>query len=290
MKKMHTILITGANGQVGFELRQLTATYHWFNFILADRETLDITNQSELASFFNQYKIDTVINCAAYTAVDKAESEPQAAFAINSNAVLNLTEQCKRQSSNLIHISTDFVFDGTSNVPYEESATTNPLSVYGKSKLEGEIAALSYPHSLVIRTSWVYSEHGKNFVKTMLRLSKEKNELRVVNDQLGSPTYAADLADAVLRIITSSPKISQPEIFHYCNKGVITWYDFAKAILAYSHCNTPIIPIETTDYPTPAQRPKYSALNTNKIAARYSLSIPEWSNSLKNCLSRIHLK
>lgn len=287
MRKLRTILVTGANGQLGFELNRVSAAYPWFNFIFADRDTLNIADPNEVFSFFNQYKLDVVINCAAYTAVDKAESEPDIAYAVNSRGVAHLVEQCKRQASDFIHISTDFVFDGLTDVPYLETAATNPLSVYGKSKLEGENAALSYTRTYVIRTSWVYSEHGKNFVKTMLRLSKEKNELRVVNDQFGSPTYAADLADAILRIVTATPRITQPEIFHYSNRGIITWYEFAKTILSLSNIQIPVIPITTAEYPTPAKRPGFSVLDTTKITNRFALTIPDWKSSLKTCIARL---
>jgi dTDP-4-dehydrorhamnose reductase len=221
--------------------------------------------------------------------VDKAETEQKVAYEINAYGVKLLAEWCATQEANLFHISTDFVFDGEATIPYTEESSTNPLSVYGKSKLEGETAALAYKKSYVIRTSWVYSSHGKNFVKTMLRLASEKPEIRVVNDQWGCPTYAADLADVLLNMATLTISIKQSEIFHYCNNGAITWYDFAKKIIQLSNISTPVIPISTIEYPTPASRPKYSVLDTNKIKNRFNLTIPSWQNSLSRCLHKIPL-
>lgn len=288
MRKLQNILVTGANGQLGFEIAKLSDTYPWLNLIFTDRSTLDITNKKSIASIFNRYRFNTVINCAAYTAVDKAETDTEMAYAINGKAVSMLASFCEIQEANLFHISTDFVFDGTTNEPYKEDAATNPLSVYGLSKLEGEKAALSYQRAYVFRTSWVYSTHGKNFVKTMLRLASEKPELRVVNDQFGSPTYAHDLAEALLKIATQTIHINEPSIYHYCNQGAITWFDFAKKILELKHSKTPIIPIGTSAFPTPARRPSYSVLNTDKIKQHFNLIIPNWQSSLAQCLKNLN--
>ncbi len=287
MRKLQTILVTGANGQLGFEISILEHHYPWLNFVFADRQMLDITDRNSIASLFNKYKFTTVINCAAYTAVDKAESEPEIAFNINAKAVELLAEYCAVQKANLFHISTDFVFDGTASEPYSELSLTNPLSVYGRSKLEGEKAALSYERSYVFRTSWVYSSHGKNFVKTMLRLASEKPELRVVNDQRGCPTYAADLADALLKIATTTITVQQSALFHYCNQGAITWFDFAQKILQFKKIKKPVTPILTSEFPTPAVRPKYSVLDTTQIRSRFNLTIPQWQDSLLRCLNKI---
>lgn len=280
------ILVTGANGQLGKELQQLAPGFPQFEFIFLAKEDLPIHHFEMVRHYFSVYHPAYLINCAAYTAVDRAESEKDRAFQINAEAVGVLAAVCKQHSTRMIHISTDYVFDGTATGPYTEDAPTNPQSVYGASKLEGEKQALQFnPDSVIIRTSWVYSEYGKNFVRTMLKLMQEKKEISVVNDQLGSPTYAADLAEAVLQIIRSGKW--EPGIYHYCNKGVISWYDFAVTIKEVTASTCKISPIPTTAYPTAAKRPAYSVLDTQRIRDTYSMEMKDWVLSLKTCLDRL---
>jgi dTDP-4-dehydrorhamnose reductase len=228
---------------------------------------------------------DYVVNCAAYTAVDKAESEQVLCYKINAEAVVNLSAACKLTGSKLVHISTDYVFSGDGTRPYREDDITGPLSVYGKSKLQGEQALKGNHDSIIIRTSWLYSQYGNNFVKTMLRLGREREELRVVNDQSGSPTYAPDLADAILQIIeVSSGDSFRNGTYHYCNTGTTTWYAFAKNIIEKAALKCRVIPIETKDYPTAAPRPAYSVLDTEKIRKTFGITIPDWEESLDKCI------
>jgi dTDP-4-dehydrorhamnose reductase len=257
------------------------------------RDQLDLTNTESIEAYFSNHKYDAIINCAAYTAVDKAESEPGLADQINHQAVSTLAEIAKQQGVMLIHISTDYVFNGQSYKPYQENDATDPQGVYGKTKLNGEQAFLNInPNGCIIRTSWVYSEHGNNFVKTMLRLGKERGELGVIFDQVGTPTYARDLAIAILAIIEKSgnseilqSKQSEDKVFHFSNEGVCSWYDFAKTIFEYSDIDCQVSPIETKDYPTPASRPHYSVMNKHTIKYTFDMSIPYWKDSLKKCLS-----
>lgn len=280
------ILVTGANGQLGKELKQLSSTFPQFEFQFLSREDLPIHHFELVRNFFNAYHPNYLINCAAYTAVDRAESEKELAFQVNGEAVGVLAAVCKEKSCRFIHISTDYVFDGTATVPYKEDHPVNPQSVYGASKLEGEQQAFRFnPDSIVIRTSWVYSEFGKNFVKTMLKLMQEREELNVVSDQVGSPTYAADLAAAILHIISSGKW--KGGIYHYSNEGVISWYDFAVAIKELSGFTCVVNPIPTLQYPTPAKRPAYSVLDKSKIMATFDLPIPDWKKSLATCLERL---
>ena len=281
---MTNILITGSNGQVGSELRELSGNYD-YNFFFTDRESLDITNPKVVSEFIDLNKINTIVNSAAYTAVDKAEEDEKTADLVNHIAVKNLAQIAKDKSIKLVHISTDYVFDGTNHTPYKESDTTNPNGVYGKTKLDGENAVLNINplNSVIIRTSWVYSSFGANFVKTMLRLGKDRDELGVIFDQVGTPTYARDLARAILDIL---PKVSnnKPEIYNYSNEGVLSWYDFSKEIMKMAKIECKINPIETKDYPTPCARPHYSLLNKSKIKKDFNLSIPYWKDSLDECL------
>ncbi len=280
------ILVTGANGQLGKELKQLSSSFPQFEFHFLSREDLPIHHFELVRNFFNAYHPAYLINCAAYTAVDRAESETELAFQVNGEAVGVLAAVCKEKNCKLIHISTDYVFDGTAATPYKEDHPTNPKSVYGASKLDGEQQAFRFnPDTIVIRTSWVYSEFGKNFVKTMLKLMPEKEELNVVSDQVGSPTYAADLAAAILHIISSGKW--QAGIYHYSNEGVISWYDFAVAIkeLAGNNCKVNAIP--TSAYPTPAKRPAYSVLDKSKIITTFNLQVPGWKKSLETCLKNL---
>jgi dTDP-4-dehydrorhamnose reductase len=280
----NNILITGANGQLGSELKELAPKYEQYQFLFTDVEMLDICDHQAVAAFIELNKITTIINCAAYTAVDKAEEQAELANKINHLAVANFAKIAKEKNIQLVHISTDYVFDGTNHKPYTESDTPNPQSVYGQTKLDGELAMkqINPQNSVIIRTSWVYSKFGNNFVKTMLRLGNERTQLSVVADQIGTPTHAADLAKAILTIL---PKIKNEavEIFHYSNEGVCSWYDFAKAIFEISEIDLKVTPIESKEYPTPAERPFYSVLNKSKIKEVYGLNISFWKDSLKSC-------
>ena len=286
MNSLTTILVTGANGQLGKELQAAAVAYPHFNFLFTSKEELAIENVAAIKNYFDSHKIDFCINCAAYTAVDRAESEKETAFLVNATAVGNLATVCKVFNVSFIHISTDYVFDGTETLPYKETDPTNPTSIYGQSKLKGEALALANnPSTIIIRTSWVFSSFANNFVKTMLRLMKEKESINVVNDQFGCPTYAADLAKAILQIINnySSSKINQ-QVFNYCNEGIISWYDFAITIKELTQSKCIINPIPTSQYPTPAKRPQYSVLDTDAITNTFSLQIPYWKDSLQKCL------
>ncbi|WP_297815189.1 dTDP-4-dehydrorhamnose reductase [uncultured Polaribacter sp.] len=275
------ILVTGGNGQLGSELKELELKFPQYHFMFTNVEMLDICNHQAVAAFIEVNQITTIINCAAYTAVDKAEEQAELADKINHLAVANFAELSKMFNIKLIHISTDYVFDGMNYKPYTETVTPNPQSVYGKTKLDGELAMqkINPENSIIIRTSWVYSKFGNNFVKTMLRLGKEHKKLSVVADQIGTPTNAADLAKAILIIL---PKINNKtvDLFHYSNEGICSWYDFAKAIFEIGGLTLSVSPIETKDYPTPAKRPCYSVLNKRKIKEVYHIDIPYWKDSL----------
>jgi dTDP-4-dehydrorhamnose reductase len=280
------ILVTGANGQLGKELQDLAPVWPQFEFTFLSREDLPIHHFELVRHFFEVLRPDWLINCAAYTAVDRAETEKDLAFQVNGEAVGVLAAVCRERGAHFLHISTDYVFDGTAHHPYRPTDPTNPQSVYGASKLEGEKEALQLNHqSLIIRTSWVYSSHGKNFVRTMLRLFAERDEVKVVNDQTGSPTYAADLADAILQIV--SRDFFLPGIYHYANKGVITWYDLAVAIRDITGSTCRVTPIPTSDYPTPARRPAWSVLDTSQLEMAYGIQPPDWRTSLKRCLEKL---
>jgi dTDP-4-dehydrorhamnose reductase len=280
------ILATGANGQLGNELQMLAPDFPGYDFLFVTKEELNIADSDAMATYFSEHPIDYCINCAAYTAVDKAESDEANAFLINATAVATIATLCKKNNAQLIHISTDYVFDGTASQPYKETDRTNPVSVYGQSKLQGEVSALgNCPSTIIIRTAWVYSSFGNNFVKTMLRLMKEKESINVVNDQLGCPTYAADLAAAVMQIITSGRSKENPGIYHYTNAGITNWYEFAVAIKDLTGSNCMVNPITTAQYPTPAKRPAHSVLDTTKITETFGLNIPYWKNSLNKCLA-----
>jgi len=284
MKEVKNILITGSNGQLGRCLRDVIQNTQ--NFIFTDIEELDITDIDAVSNFVHENKINCIINTAAYTAVDKAESEPLIAFDINEEGVWNLAHVCMEQNVFLIHISTDYVFDGSATKPYKTDAHTNPVSVYGKSKLAGEKAILfEQIPSAIIRTSWLYSKYGHNFMNTMLRLGKEKEEIYVVDDQFGAPTNAHDLAVAILQIIHQTDKILQPAIFHYANEGITTWYGFAKEIMKIAQLPCLVHPITTAEYPTPAARPAYSVFDLFKIKNQFDIQIPNWVESLRRELS-----
>lgn len=285
---MPKILVTGENGQLGSELKELSSAYPQHDFIFADRNTLDLSNLCKLEDYFDDKTFDVIINCAACTAVDKAESDEELANTINHRAVSLLAKIAKKKNISLIHISTDYVFDGKNFSPYIETDPTDPQGIYGRTKRDGENAILevSPKNSIIIRTSWVYSSFGNNFVKTMLRLGKERDSLGVIFDQVGTPTYARDLAKTILDIL---PQINNesPEIYHYSNEGVASWYDFAQVIFKLTNIACEVTPITTDQYPTPATRPHYSLLNKNKIKEHFGISIPYWKNSLKECLNQL---
>ena len=295
------VLVTGKSGQLGNSLQKLvgdSVSSHGMTagmtFTFVGRDELDLASSESITDFFKDRYFDAIINCAAYTAVDKAESEPELADQINHLAVAQLAEIAKQQTIPLIHISPDYVFNGQGFKPYVETDATDPQNVYGLTKLKGEQAIMaSGCAGAIIRTSWVYSEFGNNFVKTMLRLGKERDSLNVIYDQIGSPTYATDLAQAILKVLLApSPLMGEGEgenvkIYHYSNEGVCSWYDFAKAIFELSGVECTVNPIETKDYPTPAKRPHYSVMNKAKIKQQVNLAIPYWRDSLQACLQYV---
>ena len=280
---MKKILVTGANGQLGQCLQKISSQFEEFEFIFTDSEILDITNKEEVNDFFWQNAPDFCINAAAYTAVDLAETELEKAFLVNADGAENLAEACAENNAQFIHVSTDYVFDGENNLAYTEEDFTNPLGVYGASKLAGDELALEVnPCSVILRTSWVYSEFGKNFVKTMLNFFATKEELNIVADQFGQPTNANDLAEAIMKIIKSE-KIT-PGIFNFSNLGRISWFDFAKKIAELSEAKIKLNAIETSQYPTPAKRPRNSVLDLDKISKTYGIQLKPWEESLEDCV------
>ena len=285
------ILVTGANGQLGKEFRALERQYPQFEFLFVGHAELPIEDASAVKEFFELHLPTFCVNCAAYTAVDKAETEKEQAIRTNADAVENLAGACRNSNTLFIHISTDYVFDGTSSIPYTEESKTDPVNHYGLSKLKGEhLAIQKNPDSIIIRTSWVYSEYGNNFVKTMIRLMKERESINVVIDQVGSPTYAADLAEAIMNIIKNNienPTVAKG-VYHYSNEGSISWYEFAVAIKELIGSSCKVNPIPSNQYPTPARRPNYSLLNKSKIKSTYGLEIPHWKDSLVRCLKRMY--
>jgi len=285
------VLITGSNGQLGSEIKELATNYKKLDFIFKDLPELDICNFDALQAFIIDHNINAVINCAAYTAVDKAEEESIIATKVNYEGVLNIVNALAKVNGKLIHISTDYVFDGDHFLAYKELDPVSPIGVYGETKRLGELAVINSDiDSVVIRTSWLYSSYGNNFVKTMLRLGNEKENLRVIVDQVGTPTYARDLAKTCLEILcrNSSADISKKgNLYHYSNEGVTSWYDFAIAIMALGKVDCKVKPIETKDYPTAAKRPQYSVLNKSKIKTDFKIEIPYWGDSLKDCIDKI---
>jgi dTDP-4-dehydrorhamnose reductase len=285
-----TILVTGATGQVGQEFQVLEAAYPQYRFLFAGLFELDITNTQHVVDFFRKRKIDFCINCAAYTAVDQAEREPEEAYRVNVEGVKHLAQSCLTRDIPLIHLSTDYVYHGPGGRPFRESDPTSPQGVYARTKLEGEQIALQiHPLTTVIRTSWVYSSFGHNFVKTMLRLAGERDSVRVVDDQTGTPTFAHDLAGAIMTMLEqvdsgAVPSVLLRGIYHYSNEGTTSWCDFAKAIFELKGLPTEVVPIATNDFPTPAKRPPYSVLDKSKIKSAFHLSIPAWRDSLAACL------
>ena len=301
---MKTILITGSKGQLGQEMKQLSNKFNNIKYYFTDIDELDITNLQELRYFVKNKNIDYIVNCAAYTAVDNAEKEINSAKKINILGVKNLGIISAENNISIIHISTDYVYDGKSFRPYKENAPVNPQSVYGSTKLEGEKQLTTVPlpslfadantrrttvlsKYIIIRTSWLYSSFGNNFVKTMLSLAKERPRLKVVFDQIGTPTYAADLASTILQIIEMPLSLFKTGIYHYSNEGVCSWYDFAKEIMRQANLKCKILPVESKEFPTPAKRPNYSVLNKEKIKKTFNISIPYWSESLAVMLANL---
>ncbi|NQU28726.1 MAG: dTDP-4-dehydrorhamnose reductase [Candidatus Marinimicrobia bacterium] len=285
---MQNILIIGSNGQLGSEISDAIVKFPDLAGFFYDLPQIDITDASSVASKIKEHAIDLIINCAAYTAVDQAEADIDAAYSVNRDGPAVLGRLCKQNDLKLIHISTDYVFSGSARVPYRETDATDPIGIYGKSKLAGEqvIRKIS-PSHLIIRTAWLYSTRGNNFVKTMLRLGLENDTIRVVSDQMGSPTYARDLAWVILTIINKDVAKIKDQTYHFTNEGVCSWYDFARAIMVIKNLQCQVQPIATKDYPTLAARPQYSVLNSAKIKADWGLAIPYWRDSLTECLAKL---
>jgi len=283
---MKNILITGANGQLGNEMRVLSAEYPEYTYFFTDVAELDICNAPAVRNFVKENDIHVIVNCAAYTAVDKAEENVELCTRLNADAVGYLAEAAEENGAEFIQISTDYVFDGTAHVPYKETEPVCPNSVYGRTKLAGEQNALTLcTRAMVIRTAWLYSSFGNNFVKTMIRLGKERDSLGVIFDQIGTPTYARDLARTIYAVIGQGVV---PGIYHFSNEGVCSWYDFTKAIHRLAGITTcKVNPLHTEEYPTPAKRPHYSVLDKSKIKATYEIDIPYWIDSLQNCINQL---
>jgi dTDP-4-dehydrorhamnose reductase len=288
------VLITGSNGQLGSEIKELVSEFENLECIFKDLPELDICDIDMLTTIIIDQHINAVINCAAYTSVDQSEENPEIAEQVNVKGVLNLVNALEKVNGKLIHISTDYVFDGNHSQPYKESDSVSPIGVYGETKRAGELAVLnSSIDAIVIRTSWLYSYYGNNFVKTMLRLGNEKESINVVFDQIGTPTYAKDLAKTCLNILSNagSTNISKKgSLYHFSNEGVTSWYDFATAIMEISNIDCKVVPIETKDYPTQAIRPLYSVLDKYKIKSDFKVTIHNWRDSLAYCLRKINQK
>ena len=280
------ILITGGNGQLGNEIQLLQAQYAQHTWLNTDVNELDITDKAAIERFVEANEIDGIVNCAAYTAVDKAESDPQLARKLNADAPAFLAEAVAKRGGRMVQVSTDYVFDGTKHTPYVETDEPCPNSIYGQTKLEGEQAVSKLcPNAMIIRTAWLYSEFGNNFVKTMIRLGREREQLGVIFDQVGTPTYAHDLATAIMTAIDKGIK---PGVYHFSNEGVTSWYDFTKSIHRLAGINTcQVSPLHTAEYPTPACRPAYSVLDKTKIKDAYGIEIPHWEESLAKCIAKL---
>jgi dTDP-4-dehydrorhamnose reductase len=277
------VLVTGSNGQLGNELRLLATSHPDLEFLFTDVEYLDITSEIEVEQIFSEYRPSWVINCAAYTAVDKAESEPDKAMLINAHAAGILAKTATKLNARIVHISTDYVFDGMNHRPYKEDDTKNPQGVYAQSKAAGEEKVLKFnTNAIIVRTSWLYSTFGNNFVKTIRKIGKERGQLKVVADQVGSPTWASDLGGAILTLIKQN---ADAGIYHYANEGVCSWYDFAKAIVELSGIQCKVDPTDTTGYPLPSPRPFFSVLDKSKFTISTRQSIPYWRDSLKKCIA-----
>jgi len=281
---MNTILITGSHGQLGNEMQQAAKRFPAFQYIYTDVEELDICDKNALNAFVKDNNVNIIVNCAAYTAVDKAEDDVELCYKINRDAVRNIAEVAKENNVKVVHISTDYVFDGTNYLPYTEDMPVCPATVYGKSKLEGEQALLeSCYQAVILRTAWLYSSFGNNFVKTMIKLGTERDSLNVIYDQIGTPTYAADLAGTILTLLSHETFV--PGIYHFSDEGVCSWYDFTKSIHRIASITCDVRPIETKDYPARTPRPNYSVLNKAKIKSTYSINIPHWEESLEKCIT-----
>ncbi|OQP56217.1 dTDP-4-dehydrorhamnose reductase [Niastella populi] len=282
------IVVTGANGQVGQELRALAASYPTFEFVFTSHDNMPVNDEAAVQKVFAAHQPVYCINCAAYTAVDKAESEQDIAYQVNAEGARILAAACKTFNTRFIHISTDYVFNGQSPAPYTEDAPTDPVNLYGASKLKGEQLCLQHnPEAIIIRTAWVYSSFGKNFVKTMVKLMHDRTAINVVSDQVGAPTYAADLAECMMQIIANCQLSTAnwlPGIYHYSNQGRISWYEFAVAIKELTGSACMVNPIPSEQYPTPAKRPAFSILDTNKIQKTFHCTIPDWKDSLQQCI------
>jgi len=287
---MAIFLITGANGQLGCELKDISKGFYGYDFVFTDVSELDLTDAAATKAFIEDLKPDWIINCAAYNFVDRAESEPALAQLVNTTAVANITDAISGSACRFIHFSTDYVFGGSGNIPFSETSPVNPQGVYARSKLEGEKAALKHKDTMVIRTSWLYSVYGSNFLKTIIAKGGETGNLRVVFDQTGSPTWAFDLATAVMTIasgVIRNQLAFSAGIYHYSNEGVCSWYDFAKEIVLEAGIECSIAPVLSREYVTPASRPAYSVLNKQKIRETYGIEIPHWRSSLTKCISKI---
>ncbi len=280
------ILVTGSKGQLGSELQSLAHHYPHWGFQFTDVDVLDVSSPSEINAYFKHHAVDCLVHCAGYTAVDGAENDIQAAQLVNSRAPGFMAEAASKKGALMVHISTDYVFDGKNHRPYTEQHSANPLSVYGKSKLDGEVEVIfNAKRSVIIRTSWLYSQFGSNFLKSILTKAKNGEDLKVVSDQVGSPTHAADLARAILEMIPALPKKIRGEIYHYSNQGVASWFDFARAIVDIEGMENQVVPILTKDLTTQALRPHYSVLNTQRFRDTFGLGIPYWRDSVAECLA-----
>nr|WP_320021510.1 dTDP-4-dehydrorhamnose reductase [uncultured Draconibacterium sp.] len=283
------VLVTGAYGQLGSEIRRLSKEFPILNICYANSIELDIINTQQIRRFVRKNKIGALVNCAAYTAVDRAEIQPEYTALINTQGPHNLSFVAKEFNLRFIHISTDYVFDGKANTPYLEDDLTNPVGVYGRTKLEGEKRVMGiYPKSIIIRTSWLYSSYGNNFVKTMLRMMQSGTEVGVIADQIGTPTYAADLAYAILKILLFHDFNMKSGIYHFSNEGVASWYDFAQAVHEMTGASCMVKPLTSREYHTKAERPAYSVLDKSKIKKAFYLKVPYWRNSLRECLAYIY--
>jgi dTDP-4-dehydrorhamnose reductase len=282
------ILVTGGNGQLGSSLQKISRNYPGLDCTFTDIDELNLTDHNEVAKFLHGKGYDWLINCAAYTSVDQAEDEPEKARSINVTAVEHLAKLAHKNRISLVHVSTDYVFDGKHDRPYTESDIPNPINTYGLTKYESEKAAADHcKHVIILRTSWLYSEYGNNFLHTILKLSEVRRQIKVVSDQVSTPTYAGDLAEIILKIVSGNKPLLIPEIYHYSNEGVASWYDFAEEIISLSGKDCEIVPITTEEYPLRASRPSYSVLSKDKITNDLGLSIPHWRESLKKCIGNL---